>query len=783
MERLIYLMMLLASLHLYTSSFAQSVVVSGYVSDARNGEVLVGTNVYEIYLQKGTTTNQYGFFSLTVPSDSAVIRFSYQGYEILTLTFRSPLDELQRIEMQPTVVEYDSLLVVEADEQEGLHRQVQMSSVRVSMAETEALPALLGETDLLKVFQLMPGVQSGVEGSTGLYVRGGTPGQTLILLDGATVYNAGHLFGFMSTFNTNAINSAELIKGGFPARYGGRLAGVMDITMREGNRKEFEGRGTVGILASRITVEGPLMRKKSSFIISGRRTYLDAINWTIQKIRGAETIQGYHFYDVNAKWNLDLSKRDRIYVSFYAGRDKAYENDKASFSRGETDESDFTVGWSNATLTFRWNRVINSRIFANTMVLFSRFRSSILDQYRSEGKGFVESLGDRYINGLTDYSAKTDVEYFPHQDHQIRFGMMMTRHLFVPSIQRRRELDTELGIDTTVVIPLKISTSEWSAYAEDEINLSRQLKSNIGVHISGYHVDGTVYTSVQPRLSTLLLFPRQWALKFSFAQMKQYIQLLSNSGTDALPTDLWLPSTSRIPPQNAWQVAAGIARTIDSKALDISLEAYYKNVDNVISYKEGSNFVGSNRDWEDAVTIGRGWAYGTEMYVRRTQGQITGWISYTLSWSKRRFSGLNTGKVFPHRYDRRHDISIALARKWRTREVAITWVYTTGHALTLAHSRYRQDGHLIDVYGARNSYRAPSYHRLDISIRRPYPTGKRSEVILSLYNAYSRRNAFYVETEDYRSLDSHTGYNKEGRTVKGFTLFPIIPSVSYRFYF
>lgn len=263
--------------------FAQSIVVSGYVSDASNGEALVGANLYEIYLQKGTITNQYGFFSLAVPGDSAVIRFSYQGYETLVLTFRSPLEEVQRIEMQSTVVEYDSLLVIEGDEYEGLHQQVQMSRVKVSMAEVEALPALLGETDLLKVFQLMPGVQSGVEGSTGLYVRGGTPGQTLILLDGATVYNAGHLFGFMSTFNTDAINSAELVKGGFPARYGGRLAGVLDITMREGNRKEFEGRGAVGILASRITVEGPLAKDRSSFIVSARRTYLDAINWGIQK--------------------------------------------------------------------------------------------------------------------------------------------------------------------------------------------------------------------------------------------------------------------------------------------------------------------------------------------------------------------------------------------------------------------------------------------------------------------------------------------------------------------
>lgn len=761
--------------------FAQETVVSGYVTDASNGEALVGTNLYDIYLQKGTTTNQYGFFSLAVPGDSAVIRFSYQGYESLILSFSSPLEELQRIEMLPTVVEYDSLLVIEADEYEGLHQQVQMSSVRVSMAEVEALPAQLGETDLLKVFQLMPGVQSGTEGSTGLYVRGGTPGQTLILLDGATMYNAGHLFGFMSTFNTDAINSAELVKGGFPARYGGRLAGVLDITMREGNRKEFEGRGTVGILASRITAEGPLVKDKSSFIVSVRRTYLDIITWGIQKIRGSDAIQGYHFYDVNAKWNLDASKRNRIYLSFYAGRDKGYENSEEFFNGG-LDRNKFELGWSNATLTFRWNRVMSSRMFANSTVLFSRFRSSVIEESNYTAGSGTYRLEDHYANGLMDLSAKTDVEYFPHRDHQIRFGAMMTRHLSTPSVQRHQEQDTELGIDTTVVIPLEVSTFEWSTYAEDEIILNRQLKSNVGLHVSGYHVDGTTYSSVQPRISISYLLPRDWALKFSFAQMKQYIQLLSNSGT-GLPLDLWLPSTSRIPPQKAWQVATGVARTLDAIALDISFEAYYKEVNGDVAYKEGSNFVGSSRDWEDAVTIGRGWNYGAEMYVRKKRGRTTGWISYTLSWSKRRFPDLNEGKVFPHRYDRRHDVSIALVRELRRRKLSVVWVYSTGHALTLAHSRYRQSGNLIDVYGSRNSYRTPSYHRLDFSVHTPNRSGKRSEIIVSLYNVYSRRNTFYLFTKDYQSRDSNLGYFIENRDVKSFTLLPVIPSISYRFYF
>jgi len=773
-------------------SFAQSLVISGYVTDASNGEVLVGTNVFAINLQQGTTTNQYGFFSLTIPSDSAAIRFSHQGFEALTLGFKHPKQEVHRIQLLPKVIAFDSLLVIEADEYDGLHQQVQMSSMEVSMEEVEALPALLGETDLLKVFQLMPGIQSGVEGSTGLYIRGGTPGQTLILLDGATVYNAGHLFGFMSTFNTDAINTATVLKGGFPSRYGGRLSGVLDVTMREGNRNKFEGRGAVGLVASRVTVEGPLFNGRSSFIVSVRRTYLDLITWGFQKLIGSDYIQGYHFYDVNAKWNMDVTSKDRVFVSFYAGRDKAYEHDRTSFAPGETDQSSFELDWNNVTLTSRWNRVFNSRLFSNMTILLSHFQSGILEElkYKTEtnigpfGDRYTNTgtFGDRYTNGLTDVSIKTDLEYFPHRDHHVRFGAMGTYHQFTPSIQRHHEFESALNIDTTIVIPVKVSTSEWSAYAEDEITLSRKLKANVGVHISGYVTQNSTYTSVQPRVSTSYLLPRDWAFKISYAQMQQYIQLLSNSGS-GLPTDLWLPSTTDIPPQKAWQLATGIERTIDRYALDVSLEGYYKQMDGVIAYKEGGNLVGSNQNWEDAVTIGRGWTYGAEFYVRRKRGQTTGWISYTLSYSHRRFSDLNEGRVFPHRYDRRHDISIALVRELGRRKISVIWVYSTGHAVTLSTSRYTHEGAIIDLYSEHNGFRVPAYHRLDLSLHFPRDSAKPSEFILSFYNMYSRRNTFFIETKDNQNVDPYIGYYNEQRTIKKFTLFPIIPSLSYRFYF
>ena len=776
-----------------SSSFAQTLTISGYVTDENTGEVLIGTNVYEVNLRVGTTTNNYGFFSLTLPATTAVVRFSYQGYATETIPFQQSVEESLRIELTPIVLVLDSLEVT-ASYDDRLQEQVQMSSLGVSMADVQTLPSLLGEPDILKTFQLMPGVSSGAEGSSGLYVRGGTPDQTLILMDGATVYNAGHLFGFMSTFNTEAINSATLLKGGFPARYGGRLASVLDMTMREGNRKLFTGGATIGLLASQVTVEGPIQRDKSSYIVSARRTYLDLLNWGLQKLRGSNDIRGYFFHDINAKANFDLSPRDRLFVSTYAGEDKGYEtlNDSIDGYR-------FEIGWRNITSTLRWTRVVNSRMFANTMLLFSQFRAQVFDQtdypdfpetiYSDAGEvlGKEDDKGttvrsSRYSSGIRDIGIKTDIEYQAHPNHYVRFGSMATRHFFQPSTQMHREFNEKLGIDISSSRTLKRIAYEWSAYLEDEFSLSDRLKGNAGVHVSGYHVDDVFYWSAEPRLSTLFLLPRRWALKVSFAQMQQYIQQLSNSGA-GLPTDLWLPSTSQIRPQKAWQVAVGIARTIESQGLDVSIETYYKDMDGLIEYKEGSNFVGSSPDWENTVTAGRGWAYGAEFFIHRKRGSITGWVGYTLSWSKRRVAELNRGEVYPHQYDRRHDFSLALIYDFGRRKVSATWVYSTGRAVTLSPSQYRDRGVLIDVYAQRNNYRIPAYHKLDLAVHFPPRVKSKSELSVSLYNAYNRQNVFYLLTRDLTSLDPQTGYYNQRRTFQKVTWFPIIPSVSYRFQF
>ena len=791
--RLTTLFALLFGISCFSSSFAQNpTVISGFVSDGNTGEALIGANVYEVNLRVGTTTNNYGFFSLTVPTTTALVRFSFQGYETQILTLQQSTDELLRIELTPSVLILDSLEVVTSRD-DRLEEQVQMSRLTVSMADVQTLPSLLGEPDVLKTLQLMPGVSSGAEGSSGLYVRGGTPDQTLILMDGATVYNAGHMFGFMSTFNTEAINHATLLKGGFPARYGGRLASVLDMTMREGNRKSFTGKGTVGLLASQATVEGPIRREKSSYIISARRTYLDLISRGIEKLSGSNYSQGYFFHDINAKVNFDLSQRDRLFLSTYAGEDKGYEIQKG-------DEGyRFEIGWRNITSTLRWSRVVNSRMFANTMLLFSQFRARIFDQTNFPdlpetdindrgdlitigGDGGTTVRSSRYSSGIQDFAIKTDLEYQAHPKHYVRFGGMATRHFFTPSSQEHRESNNKLKIDTSSVRLLKKIAFEWSTYLEDEFSLSNRFKGNVGFHVSGYHVDGEFYASIQPRVSTLFLLPRRWALKASFAQMQQHIQQLSNSGA-GLPTDLWLPSTAQIRPQKSWQVALGIARTIESQSLDVSVEAYYKDMDGLIEYKEGSNFVGSSTEWESSVTAGRGWAYGTEVFVHRKRGALTGWVGYTLSWSKRRVAEVNRGEVYPHRYDRRHDFSLALMYDFGQRKVSATWVYSTGRSVTLPLSRYRDRGNLIDVYTQRNNYRIPAYHRLDLAVHFPSRRKTNSEFSVSLYNAYNRHNVFYLLPREKISLDPQTGYYDQVRTYKKVTWFPILPSINYRFEF
>ena len=774
------------------SLWAQRYSITGYITDAETGESLIGANVLNVPGREGSAANTYGFYSLTLKGEPVELRFSYVGYESQQISFLLSKDTVLNMQLQP--LNRLQEVVVQADR--PIEENTQMSRIDVPIAQIKALPALLGEVDVMKAIQLLPGVQSGSEGSSGLYVRGGGPDQNLILLDGVPVYNASHLFGFFSVFNADAINKVELVKGGFPARYGGRLSSVIDISMKEGNMKEFHGEGGIGLVASRLTLEGPIKKDKASFIVSGRRTYIDILARPIIKAQtDGKGTAGYYFYDLNGKINYKISERNRLFLSAYLGDDRFYFRDKWDYhENGNHYEYKDQAGlnWGNITTALRWNHVINKKLFSNTTLTYSRYR---FNTYISEethrtggGQTHKEKFSLEYLSGIQDYSAKVDFDYLPGPNHYIRAGANVIHHTFEPGAVAFKNIfdsDTLLGADPTYAI-------EHALYAEDDFKISDQLKINGGLHYSGFAVKDEYYHSLQPRLSARYLFGADMSLKASYARMAQFIHLLTNSGI-GMPTDLWVPSTDEIKPQYSSQLALGVAKTLDSR-YEFSLEGYYKKMHNLIEYKEGASFLNIDKNWENKITVGDGWSYGVEAFIQKKEGNTTGWLGYTLSWTNRQFQDLNFGEIFPYKYDRRHDLSLAITHKFNKRiEVSGTWVYGTGNALTLPVAKYQHTPNWngitpfdpnspynhyqeVKVYSKRNEYRMPAYHRMDLSISffKEKSWGERRWV-LGVYNAYNRRNPFFV--------DIGYDHDTEKRVFKQYSLFQFIPSVSYNFKF
>ena len=611
------------------------------------------------------------------------------------------------------------------------------------------------------------------------------------------MYNASHLFGFFSVFNADAINNVQLIKGGFPARYGGRLSSVIDISMKEGNMKEFHSEGSIGLVASKLTLEGPIWKDKTSFIVSGRRTYIDLLTRPIIRAasEGAGT-GGYYFYDLNAKINHRFSDQDRLYLSAYLGDDRFYAESKDEYiEQGIELEDSFRAGlnWGNVTSALRWNHVFNNKLFSNLTLTYSRYRFNIESGFTFEyvqDEEKVTNVGDvQYLSGIRDFAAKLDFDFIPSPNHYIRYGVNAIRHRFNPGAFSVFDDDANFPLDT-VLNSTTFRANEFAAYVEDDWQISQRIKVNLGLHISAFDVGETFYHSLQPRVAARYLLSDKLSLKASYARMTQFIHLLTNSGV-GLPTDLWVPATELVPPQQSHQVAIGAARSLSYK-YEISLEAYYKTMDNVIEYKEGASFAAPGQDWQTLVEIGDGWSYGTEMLLQKKVGKTTGWLGYTLSWTNRQFDNLNFGRTFPYKYDRRHDASIALVHQWKkNREFSFTWVYGTGNAISIPRSLYAAEESIrsfgffqpepnqfnpgeVYYYGERNSYRMAAYHRLDASVtfRKDTRWGQRAWVF-AVYNAYSRQNPFFIY---------YTGFGDNSR-FRQFSLFPIIPSVSYRFEF
>lgn len=762
----------------------QRFTISGSVTESGSGELLPGVIVADVQTRTGTATNNYGFYSLSLPSDSVTLVFNYIGYSTQVKRFKLSADVRLDVALVPEGVSL-SEVVISAEEQRRISEETQMSSIEIPVDQIKKIPALFGEKDVLKVIQLLPGVQKGGEGNAGFYVRGGGPDQNLIILDDATMYNVNHLFGFFSLFNGDALKSVELIKGGFPARYGGRLSSVLELQMKDGNKEKIEGEAGIGLISSRLTLEGPIKKGKSSFIVSGRRTYIDML---IYPFLPDDAKSGYFFYDFNAKTNFTLGERDRLYVSGYFGQDKFYFRPE---SPGY--EQRGALQWGNATAAARWNHVFNPRTFSNLSFIFSRYNLGI--RLEEETEDFLFSL--RYNSSIRDWSVKYDIDYRPVPDHSIRVGAISTVHRFTPSaiVVRGTDIPEDASSSNSV------DALENGIYIEDDWRINARWKANVGFRLSHFYSRGTHYTGAEPRAALRFMLDDRSSLKASYALMNQYLHLLSNTGA-GLPTDLWVPATPSVRPQRSQQWAIGYARDLEKPKVTVTVEGYYKDMRNIIQYKDGASFLqvgdfsGTNEvPWESNVTSGRGVSYGAEFMVQKKAGKFTGWIGYTLSWTRFQFDSLNQGNWFFARFDRRHDLSLVGIYEVNDRlTLSATWVYGTGQAITLPMGTFSYWQHLpgeqgfggsvpIDVstdYGERNGFRMEPFHRLDIAARWTKKLERTVRTFeLGVYNAYSRWNPYfyYITAEQ----DLNTGEFKN--VLKKISLFPILPSVSWSWKF
>lgn len=758
--------------------------INGYIKDSISGESVMGATVN--VNGRSVTSNQYGFYSLTLDSGVYELLVSHVSY----LTFSQQVQLTKNIEQNIFLLPRSSALnevVVFSRRRDANVRNAQMGQVDLSISQIKNVPAFLGEVDILKAIQLLPGVRNAGEGNAGFYVRGGGPDQNLIMLDDAVVYNTGHLFGFFSIFNSDAIKNTSLIKGGMPAQYGGRLSSVLDVQMKDGNSNQLITEGGIGLIASRFSVQGPVVKDKSSFIVSARRTYIDALVKPFVKKESNFYGSGYYFYDLNAKINYRFSEKDRLYISGYFGRDVfTFNNAKLSFSAN--------IPWGNATGTIRWNHVFNRKLFANTTLVYNDYNFS----FGAAQNNFEIKLA----SGIKDGTAKMDFDYYPSGSHKIKFGGLVTHHTFTPNVTSGRQ-------DSVIFQPSNASEKralETALYIQDDWDVNRRLKLNYGIRWSNFtqigpytryvkdanqnKLDSTefgswepvkTYGGFEPRFTVRYTLNSAASLKASVTRNLQYIHLVSNAGT-TLPTDLWVPSTFRVQPQKSWQYAAGYFHNLSDNTYETSLEVYYKTMQNQIEYREG--YSPSLLDPEEEFVFGKGWSYGAELLVNKTRGRLTGWVGYTLSWTWRQFPQLNDGVKFPAKYDRRHDLSIVASyeknKKWKFGAV---FVYATGNATSLPQRFYVINGVLTQEYSRINQYRLEPYHRLDLSATyTPTPKpGKRlqSYWVFSIYNACSRANPYFIY------------FNQEGSPYDGslkvqakqVSLFPILPSVTWNFRF
>ena len=763
--------------------------ISGFVKDAETGEDLIGATIYIEELKSGTVTNTYGYYSIRLEQDKYTLKFSYIGYESAVHKIDLKEDISLNVELQPRGEQLQEVEIT-ADAPDQNVKEAEMSVIKLDSKTISQIPSLLGEVDIIKALLLLPGVQSVAEGSSGFVVRGGGPDQNLVLLDEATVYNAGHLLGFFSVFNNDAIKDVKLYKGDIPARYGGRLSSVLDVRMKDGNSKKFSGTGGIGIIASRLTLEGPIWKDRTSFIVSGRRTYADlflplASDANLQKSR-------LYFYDLNAKVNHIINENNRIFLSGYFGRD-VFKNQFAGMSLG------------NQTATVRWNHLFSKQLFSNFSFIYSKYKYGLGSASDDEANSF------EWESDLEDFGLKGDLTYYMNEKNTMMFGFSSIYHTFNPGVARGKG-DNSLFDEW--IVP-KNHAIESAVYISNEQKIGALLTVKYGLRFSTFSnigpgtvynfdenfeaIDSTVYGKgniyktywgIEPRIGLNYLLNETSSVKASWARTNQYIQVAQNS-TAGTPLDIWFPASPNVKPQVSNQFAVGYFRNFKNNLIETSIETYYKTMDNSIDFKDHAELL-LNKELEGELRFGKAWSYGIEALVRMNglplgNGKISGWVSYTWSRTWRKFPDINNGNKYPAPYDRPHDVSIVsnwdISPRWT---VAATWVYSTGQPVTFPTGRAVIGGVILPIYSDRNAYRMEDYHRLDLSVtlRGKDKPGKKwhHSWTFALYNAYNRHNTWSINFVQESASPGSPNNAYETYAEKTY-LFGIIPAITFNFEF
>ncbi len=738
--------------------------LSGFIADSSNGEMLFGASVFAVGTSKGTSANEYGFYSLSLAPGTYTIRFSYVGFRPKEVTVVLTQDVKKDIKVSSSTY-VNAEVVIKADRNQDQVQSTQTSAISIPIDKIKFIPTIGGETDIIKVIQLMPGIKRGGEGQSQMFVRGGSGDDNLILLDEAVVYNVAHLFGFFSVFNNDALKDMTVYKGGFPAQYGGRLSSVMDIHMKDGNNDKFHAVGGIGLLSSHLTVEGPIIKNKSSFLISARRSYIDKV---VKLAYGGQNVLPYYFYDANLKLNYNINDKNRIFVSSYIG-------DDVLATKTGSDSSFFDGGFrlGNFTATTRWNHTFNPKVFSNVSLIHTRFRYDV--EAKIPGNSFLTQ------SRISDYGVKDDYSYYVSPINTVRFGASYTMHIFRPNVvSTSGEISDYLRSRTGN----PVYTNEMGLYYNQELALDSNFKLNYGMRLSGLATTNAFYFNPEPRISAVWNFQKVQSIKLSYSRMVQYLHLVSSSSA-ALPTDLWYPVTKSIRPLVSDQIAAAYNLNVPKIQTLFTVEAYYKGMQNLIEYREGAVLI-LNDDYEKELVSGKGHAYGFEFFAQRSEGKLTGWIGYTLSWSIRQFPDLNHGNPFYAKFDRRHDLSIVATYEFTKRfSVAAVWVYSTGQRFTPTTGEFLMPDasltqvNVLPIYSDKNAIQLPAAHRLDINFVLKSRLDRKwmrwtGEWQIGAYNVYNRAQPYKIKVVD----DGNGGYKYQAVGLFGF-----IPSIAYNFKF